>query len=332
MRFGQHAALAAVLTALLAFAGCEQLLQPAQVGSLRLSIDGSAHHARSIGPEIDVEVARYEIRGESDGGETFERTTSDGQIVIEGLSAGYWQIEVDAYSADDVLLYTGSERALVTAGEALVVVLSLDSLPGFGEFSLEVGWPDDAVQAPAVEATLIPASGPAIKLEPAVNGASAVSAVHHVDGGYYTLVVKVHEQVDGATVLVAGAAELVQVVSGHATVGRLSFTSINAPGSLEINIDVAPGFTDSLGIAITGGGVTVEYGSSASLEATTEGSPGNVVYTWYVNGSAVETGSASITIDGYVPGYYRVDLIAVTADGREGGTATSWVEIAQPAP
>lgn len=332
MRSGSIATMGVVLAALLGFAGCAQLLDPGQVGSLRLSIDGSSVRARSIGPEIDVEVDRYEVRGESDAGETFERTTSEGQIVIEGLSAGYWQIEVDAYSAEDVRLYTGSQRVLVTAGEALEIVLSLDSVPGFGEFSLEVGWPQDAVQAPAVEAVLVPTSGPAITLEPAVNGASAISAVHQVDGGYYTLVVKVQEQVDGATVLVAGAAELVQVVAGHETIARLSFTSINAPGSLEIGIDVAPGFTESLAVAIAGGETTVEYGSSVSLEGSVGGNPGNVVFTWYVNGSAVETGAASITIDGYVPGHYRVDLIAVTADGSEGGTATSWVEIEQPAP
>ncbi len=332
MRSRHFAVLGVVLAAVLAFVGCEQLLQPEQVGSLQIAIDGSAHHARSIGPEIDVEVARYEIRGESDAGETFERTTSEGQIVIEGLLPGYWQIEVDAYSADDVHLYTGSKRALVTGGGTLAIVLSLHSVPGFGEFSLDVGWPQDAVQAPAVEALLVPMSGPTIGLEPAVSGDTAVSDAREVEGGYYTLVVKVHEQVDGKTVLVAGAAELVQVVAGHPTTARISFTNINAPGSLEIGIDVAPGFRDSLAVAITGGEVTVEYGTSVPLEGAVLGSPGNVVYTWYVNGSAVETGSASITIGGYVPGHYRVDLIAVTADGLEGGTATSWVEIAQPAP
>ncbi len=332
MRFEQSVALAFVLVVVLAFSGCEQLLQPEPAGSLQLTIDGSAHHARSIGPEIDVEVARYEIRGESDGGERFERTTTEGQIEIEGLTPGYWQIEVDAYSVDDVHLYTGSQRALVTAREALTIVLSLHALAGSGEFSLDVGWPEGSVQSPAVEASLIPTSGPAIELEPVVNGATAASAAHEVAGGYYTLVVKVSEQVDGRTVLVAGAAELVQVVAGHPTTARLSFASINAPGSLEIGIDVVPGFRESLDVSITGGEVTAEYGSSVPLEGSVGGSPGNVVFTWYVNGSAVETGSASITIGGYVPGHYRIDLIAVTADGLEGGTAGGWVEIGVPAP
>jgi hypothetical protein len=112
----------------------------------------------------------------------------------------------------------------------------------------------------------------------------------------------------------------------------LTLEDTNPQGSLAIEIEVAPVFQDSLEVTITGGETTHEYGTAATLTGSVAGSPGNTILTWYVNGVALDSGVDQLTIDGQVPGHYRVDLFAMTADGLHGGTATSWVQIAQPVP
>lgn len=332
MQLGKLSAGALIVMAFLVFSGCELLLQQGSEGAIELTIDGSAHQSRSIGPDISVDIAYFEIRGESDAGKSFQRKTDESQIVIRGLAAGYWNVTVKAYSEDDVHLYTASQRVLVEGGVALPLLLTLRAVEGQGTINVVLDWPEGSIHSPVIDSQLIPITGPALPLTFTISGETATSGPALVDGGYYTLIVKLQEEVDGTPLLVAGAVELVQIVADHPTQADLTFSNINKPGSLTIEIEISPEFQDSLDVTITGGETTSQYGTSATLTGSVAEHTGNIVFTWYVNGVAVEVGVDTLTIDGYIPGHYRVDLIAITADGGEGGTATSWVQIAQPIP
>lgn len=332
MRLAKWSAVALVLVLFLAFSGCDLLLQQGGQGTIELTIDGRSLRSRSIGPEISLEIASFSIRGESDAGKTFQRKTKESQIVIRGLDAGYWNVVVDAYSDEDVHLYTASQRVLVEGGVALPLLLKPQPVRGQGTITVDLSWLEGAIHAPVVDGQLVPVYGPSVPLEFTIAGDTATSGEALVDGGHYTLIVKLQDDVEGTQILVAGAIELVQIVADHTTAADFTFENVNRPGSLAIEIEVAPDFQDSLEVTISGGETVKEYGTAATLTGSVAGNPGNVVFTWYVNGNAVDTGVDELTIGGLIPGYYRVDLMAMTADGSHGGAATSWVQIAQPVP
>jgi hypothetical protein len=321
-----RAHLVGVVLLLLVLSGCDTLLHQETAGSLQLSITGTQDEARSIGPDTSVDVDHYVISGISDAGETFQQTSTEAQVMVYGLSAGYWDVTVDAYNVDDVHLYTGQQRVLVEGGQAVPVAMDLVPVPGDGTLTIGMSWPTGSVQSPVVEASLVPSQGSSVPLSFTVSGDSASFSSDQIASGYYTLVLKLKEN----DVLVAGAVELVQIVGGRTTQADFSFTDVNAPGSLQIGVEVAPEFSESLTVSITGGAVTSPYGTSVTLDGSVSGTTSNTVFTWYVNGEAVDTDVAQTIISGDTPGYYRVDLIVVTADGTEGGMATTWVEIAQP--
>lgn len=331
MRPGKLNVGALVVVLVLLFSGCDLLLQQGGHGALELTIDGRAHVSRSLSPDISVEIDHFRIAGVSDAGKTFQRNTKESQIVIRGLDAGYWNVTVDAYSKDSVHLYTASQRMLVEGGVALPLIMTLQPVSGAGTFSLGISWPEGSIETPVINGQLIPITGSPLQLDFAMDGNSADTGEVAVDGGYYTLIVKVMDEVEGEEILVAGSVELVRIVADHTTDAELTFSNINKPGSLLVEIEVMPDFQASLDVMIAGGETTKEYGTSATLTGSVAGDPGNTVLTWYVNGVAVEMGVDQLTIGGLIPGYYRVDLIAITADGRYGGTTTSWVQIAQPA-
>ena len=317
---------AGALALFLALSGCDSLLNQRGAGSLQLSIDSLDHRARSIGPSISVDVDHYLIRGTSDSGGSFEQNSIDTQVVISGLAAGYWDVTVDAYNEGDVHLYTGSTRVLVESGTALPVMVSLVAVPGTGTLSVTTSWPTEELQAPVVEASLIPAVGTSVPLDFTVAGDAASFSSDQIVSGYHTLTLQLKE----GDMLVAGAVELVQMVGGQTTAADFAFTDVNSPGSLQIGAEITPGFTESLIVTIDGGEVTSAYGVPVTLTGSSGGDATNVVFSWYVNGLAVAYGTEQTVISGDVPGYYRVDLIGVTADGTDGGMSTTWVRIAEP--
>jgi len=315
-----------VVLLLIALGGCDLLLSQAGSGTIQLSYTGGTQ-ARSIGPGISVDIDHYVVSGESVRGQTFTETVSEPSVAFPGLSAGYWDIVVDAYNESSVRLYTGSDRVFVNRGSTVSVMIPLVAVSGVGTLNIDLSWPDGELASPIVDAMLVPAVGDATPLAFAVDGAAASFSSNQIDSGFHTLVVKL-EQDD---VVVAGAVELVQIVNDQTTYGQLAFPSVNAPGSLEIGVDVTSDFQETLDVGITGGEVQSPFEVPVTLQGTVTSNLMNTVFTWYVNGSAVDSGVEQTIIPGDIPGHYRVDLIVVTADGSEGGMATTWVDILEPA-
>jgi hypothetical protein len=327
MRHVRHQWLAGLFILPFVLGGCDLLMNQPVEGSLQVSIAGAGNSARSIGPDISVDVDHYVIRGQSVAGELFEQTTPEDQVVIRGLTAGYWDVTVDAFNESNVHLYTGTARVLVEGGVSLPVMVSLVAVSGVGTLVIDVTWPEGEILSPTVDALLVPTIGDSLPLAFTINGAAASFSGDQIASGFHTLILKVKED----DMIVAGGVDLVQIVGGQVTSANLVFEQINAPGSLEIGVEVAPEFAESLSVTIEGGQVVSDFGVPVTLAGAVAGSPVNTVFTWYVNGSAVDSGTESTEISGDVPGHFRVDLLVVTADGSDGGVATTWVEIAEPA-
>lgn len=317
-----------VATVFLSVVACTGPLSGSLSSTIKLTIDSSIQQTRSIGPAISTDVDSYVIAGSADHGDTFEQTTAETQLSFEGLRAGYWNLTVDAFNASGVHLYTGSTRVLVHQGSVTSVSVTLVPVDGTGTLEVLMEWPVDSVTTPRIDASLTPAAGPAVEIPFTISGSTARFESSAVGSGYHTLVTRLYDD----DVLMAGAVELVQIVGSHVTTAHFVFDAVNQPGSLQVGIQIAPEFAESLTITITGGDRTAAYGTSVPLTGAVDGSPGSTVFTWYVNGAVVDAGTTAYTLSGTAPGTFRVDLVVLSADGSEGGTATSIVTIAEPTP
>jgi uncharacterized repeat protein (TIGR02543 family) len=143
-----------------------------------------------------------------------------------------------------------------------------------------------------------------------------------VGNGYYTLGFTLLD----TGIVVAGAVDVVRIVTGQTTSGTYAFSTVNAPGG-TIQVNINANMQNPLNVAIAGSSASLSQGSTQTLTASVSNYTGNVVYVWYVNGVSAATGSSFTFGSGTTAGYtYRIDVTAFTADGTQAGSATTNVQ------
>ena len=284
-------------------------------------------NARTLAPTIDMNAANYTITGTGPYGATFAASTTGAAVTQTSLALGTWTIVVNAINADSDLIGTVTGTALVSYQVTTPVSISVIPVAGTGVLTLGVSWPSPQVQAPAINASLTPALGVAQSLTFTVVGATATYTNSLVGNGYYTLAFAL---LDG-TIAVAGAVDVVRIVQGQTTTGTYALSNINtATGLIQVGINA--NLQNPLLVAITGATATMTQGSVQALTASVSNYAGGVVYVWYANGVSVSTG-ATYNFGASQPlGYYRLDVVAFSADGTQAGSATTNVQILTASP
>ena len=290
-------------------------------GSLQISLANNIN-ARTLVPSIDMTVASYAVTGTGPNSATFTVTSTGAAVTQNGLAFGSWTIVVNATNSSGQLIGTGSASAQVNTGETTAVAVSVTPVAGTGTLSLGVSWPANQVQKPSISASLTPALGSAQTLSFVISGAGASYSNTSVGNGYYTLAFTL---ADNGTV-VAGAVEVVRIVSGQTTSGSYTFSNVNAPGG-TIQVNISTNLQDPLRVSIAGAQGTQSGGSTQTLTASVTNYTGSVVYVWYVNGVSAGTGSSFTFGTGVAAGYYRIDVTAYSGDGTQAGSATANVQV-----
>jgi hypothetical protein len=278
--------------------------------------------SRGLVPEIDTAIAYYEITYAHEDGDSVTVTTESASHTKENAVAGTWTITVLAYNAVDVLIASGEKEVTINHGDSVSVNITLGPIAGPGSLAVDVLWPTAEIVSPSLEGTLVPVDGDPVDLT-FQYGAEGTASYNdtEIEAGFYTLTVKLYDYEQ----LAGGAVELVQILQGYETAGSYDFSDPNLAGDLDVTI--APCFDACLEVTVTGYTVPVTYGTPVTLTASTTGTESNVVYTWYCNGETLDTGVDSVTISNKLPGTYRIDTIALTADGLYGGSATTTITI-----
>jgi hypothetical protein len=272
-----------------------------------------------------MNAASYSIAGTGPNSATFTAASTGASVTENSLAFGSWTIVVNATNAAGQLIGTGSSTAQVNTGETTIVSVNVAPILGTGTLSLGVSWPAAQVQTPSINASLTPALGSAQVLPFTISGATASYSNAAVGNGYYTLAFTL---LDNASV-VAGAVDVVRIVTGQTTSGTYAFSNVNAPGG-TIAVNINANMQNPLDVAIAGASATLSQGTTEGLTASVTNFSGNVVYVWYVNGVSVGTG-ASYTFGANQPlGYYRIDVTAFTADGTRAGSCAYNIQVTSP--
>jgi uncharacterized protein (TIGR02145 family) len=115
-----------------------------------------------------------------------------------------------------------------------------------------------------------------------------------------------------------GAVEIVRIVKDETSSGTFDFTQINQ-GTGTVQMSIAAEMGDPIDISLSGQQDQIAEGGSMTVTASVPPEAGNVTYVWYINGESQNTGE-SFTVSGLPTGVYRLDVTAISTDGKRAGS------------
>lgn len=293
------------------------------IGSMNLSINSNL--SRTLGPDISMNAASFQIRGTGPSGRTFTLDTLQEQNLIENLTPGDWLIDIDAFNGTSHIIGSGSGTITVFGGDTTAASILVIPLPGTGSLDLSILWETIDVADPVISANLIPSSGGAVPLTFSESTPGIAVAASTLDAGYYTLILQL---LDRDTV-VMGTAETVRIVTDQTTSGSFDFSDVNSlDGSIDIDIDVD--LNEPIDITLSGTLASIIAGESMTVTASSPTETETVSYNWYLNGSPLGSGSTLSVGSTLNPGIYRLDIISFNADLTRSGSINHTFTVAEP--
>jgi hypothetical protein len=311
-----------LLTIVLAFASCMPPLP--DWGGLSIQIAGP--EAKTLVPVIDMTLANFEVSGSGPGGALFSRCTSASLLTIGGLAIGDWTIAVEGKNAAGTIIAHGEAPVRVLTGAMRALSIDLAPITGPGSLALTLHWTATDVNAPSIQALLIPCEGMQIELPFAITSpGKATSSSSGIMNGYYTLVIKL---LDNGR-LVTCVVDVVHIAKDKTTAGTVTFTDINS-GTGSVIPAITPQMADTISVTMSGQKAEEGVGQAMTLAATIPAGTGDVDFIWYLNGIAAGKGPSFTVNQAASPlaaGYYRLDVTAFTTAGGRGGSTNCTLRV-----
>jgi hypothetical protein len=309
-------------------------------GVLVLGISDSALRARTVVPDVTMEIDTYDVwfYGPTNLGPPADPDFKVidipfGESRGVPLKPGLWFVEVKAINADDIEIASGETvpPIQITRGSIINRTIVVSPPEGPGSLFLYVSWPMDLLgDSPTVEANIVDAADP-LDLPPVGNRSILMnsfslpgadpefqSSTKTLNDGYYLMQVGLKDTL-GTTVW--QTYEAIRILSGYQTDAIYDLVNSINQGLVDIGIGIDPDLQNPLLIGFEKDGVplddpegdeifetTLTQGDSAVITAIVTPTPDT--YSWYWRGGLVTNGD-SFTIDGSVedPGVYWLDLI-----------------------
>ena len=132
-----------IVTVCLICYGCTMEAPPSsEEGVLNLVFSrGGLFEVQTIEPDLDMDIAVYDVIGTGPGGASFEQLgITDTTVVQASLIPGEWSIRVDAKNAEGVIIGRGSVVVQIAAGEVTSTTVTVLPLPGAAQPRPESSW------------------------------------------------------------------------------------------------------------------------------------------------------------------------------------------------
>ncbi len=321
-------------------------------GSLELSI-GTLIRNKTLEPNVSLDVAQYQITGLGPDGTSFStELTGSNTIAVDFLRFGNWNIMVEALNDTGYIFARGSSTAMINVGETTDINIVLSMLEGPGSLDLSIQWSTEEVQSPVLSGFLRSDGAADIPVvfqggAPALTDETRTALLDgNVPAGYYTLIVTLFDQgADGnQTHLAMGIAETVRILEGQTTTGAYVMDGVPGLGSVGLNLNVDSddpillSFIDAENYPLTFDlNGNTQFTAGVTVDENDEDA-GNISYVWFMNGELLAidnsytfnslTSPQSSTVNGrYLPGHYRIDVVAQNVDGSRAGSNTFSFEV-----
>lgn len=295
---------------------------PSTGGAIAFQVNASA--GRILVPSLDMTIASYSYVGTGPTNATFSATATATGYTASNLVQGSWSVTVNGLNAAGTVIGTGTASVSVVTGQTATVSIIVAPIVGNGTLTVTLTWPVALVSVPQITASLTSTAGTVTPLafSTPANGTSTYTGT--VANGYYTLSIQLLNNGQ----LVMGSVDIARIVTGQTTTGTYNYTSVNV-GNGSIIVNITPAITNPIPVTVTGAVATVLTGTPMNLSASVPA--GNTVtYVWYVNGTSVGTGATFALNTAMSPlsvGIYRVDCVAFSTNGQNGGDSTFVVNV-----
>ena len=115
--------------------------------------------------------------------------------------------------------------------------------------------------------------------------------------------------------------DTVRIVQDEETIGTYSFTDLNHPTG-DVDIIVIIDLDAPLEVTITGGVDILVYGTEMTAQMLIANPGDDIInYQWYLNGGFISSGESLTFGMDLRRGTYRLDGVAISADGERSGSA-----------
>lgn len=291
-------------------------------GELALMFDRAS--ILTLTPDADLTPDSYHIVGSGPGEESFDTTTTSSFIELQDVAIGDWLVTVYALNAEGSIVGLGENDATIQNDALTTLEISIVPVDGDGMLSIAVEWDPTQVDSPSIQGSLVPPTGTDMPLTFNLADGTATTQFDQIPAGYYTLVLQVQDN----GILVMGAVETVRIAPNSLTSGSFVFQDVNQPGG-DILINMTVDMRDPLAVSISGPVGSLAQGTDMTATASVTDFTDNVVYAWYLNGTARATGSSYTLGSTLEPGFYRLDVTAFSADGTRAGSASHEFTVVQ---
>ncbi len=319
--------------------------QSTRSGTLSLDINNQAQ-PRLLGPGVDLNPSNFHIIGVGPSGSSFDiNVANDDPVQIDFLQLGAWTVTVEASNTQGYVFARGSQAVDINVGETTDASINVTMLAGTGSLSLDIEWPNEQVSNPVLTGILRSDTQADIPLTFSPGAAKSgfntqqIQLSDSVSAGYYSLIITVYDEGQSGSQnhLAMGVAETVRILEGQLTSGTFVLTGTPGLGNtnqlivlesdqpLDVNFDNAASLPASFAFD-----ANLQFTANVSVNAADE-DLGEITFVWYLNGELLNMSSSynfdsasspqNATVNGmYLPGHYRVDVIAFNTEGSRAGS------------
>lgn len=273
-------------------------------------------------------ISYYRITGVGPGKAQLDQTTDLQSVLLENLTAGNWNITVQAFDGTDYPIAGGDGEISIINNELSKLDINIAPLTGEGYVDIVARWDSTSLPTATIEAKTFSYSGgeEVIALEMSHEGSiTRAQKKLTLSAGYHTIIIKLINN----NKIVAGAVEFERIIPDQTLIREFQFESTGDPRTaFIIDDDLVPvnslRFNLDASTNIVNPGNTMQVTASLDTVTTSPAEAGTIIYNWFINDVFINDGN-SITLNrsglDFTMGNYVLRMIAITADGKRIGIA-----------
>lgn len=267
-------------------------------GSLILQLEQST--SRTIHPNVEVTILSYEVKAIGPKADFFESTltATTPNLTKNGLTTGTWTITVKGKNSAGIVIASDTKKVEIKENSTSSTSFNLSTLSGEGTFSIELNWPENIINQPIINASLITTEGSEKIIPFYIAGNMASFTTSNLNNGYYILILQLFD----GTEYVWDMVEATRIIKDEVSSAEITLTaddlSANSLNTGSINIDGNVDTESAIDITFSGSSSILKMHESMEIIATAS----EVVdsYYWYLNGVLLENeNSNKISINSY---------------------------------
>lgn len=277
-------------------------------GTMIIYLKGDRVDARTILPDIDMEISTFDIYCSGPDGVSFEITDfTERRYEKRALIQGEWTITVDARNSEKMIIASGAAVISILANRSTTAEITVEPLEGEGSLEIQISWPPDIVEQPSVSCSLSSVSGEEMDFSCHIEETyqSCYGENQSLEAGYYLLSIKLY---DGNTII-WGSVETVRIIKESATQGGITLDMEDFKAYGNIDISLTPNLENPIEITFSGRQSVLEPSTDMTVTAVTSESVDSIQ--WYLDGEELkgETEHRIVIGSGLSAGTYHLDCV-----------------------